>query len=189
MPLSPITKVYGVKDAKISRLTADPAGGAATYDVPIDVPGIKSFEISGDIETKKLRGDNGPLATNSAISGITVKVEHAKLSLAALAAITGGTTTSTGTTPAQTSTYSLTGSSTLPSFKLEGVTPANGTDIIGGDLHWVLYCCTLSKFPEVGFADEDFRTVSFEADADPLISSGKWLDAVINETAVAIAVT
>lgn len=185
--ISPVTKVYSVQDAKISPLTADPDSGTPTYGVPIDVPGIKSFEIGGDIETKKLRGDNRAMGSNSVVSGVNVKVEHAKLSLPALAAITGGTSTNSGTSPAQKTAYSLTGGSNLPAFKLEGVTPANGVDIIGGDLHWVLYCCTLSKFPDLGFADEDYRTVSFEADANPLISTGQWIDAVLNETAIAIA--
>ncbi|MFJ5802678.1 major tail protein [Streptomyces decoyicus] len=185
-PISPVTKVYSVQDAKISALTSDPDGGTPVYGTPIDVPGIQSFEIGGDIETKKLRGDNRALASNSVVSGITVKVEHAKLSLTALAAITGGSSTNSGTSPAQKTVYSLGADDSLPAFKLEGVTPANGVDIIGGDLHWVLYCCTLSKFPDVGFADEDYRTVSFEADANPLISTGQWIDAVLNETAVAI---
>ncbi|RSO40119.1 phage tail protein [Streptomyces sp. WAC 06725] len=187
MPLSPVTKVYSVKDAKVFRLTADPAGGTATFGPAVDAPGIQSMEISGDIETKKLRGDNGPLASNSTLSGITVKVEHAKLSLAALAVITSGMVTESGTTPAQKSEYTLTGDQAdMPSFKIEGVTPPNGVDIIGGDLHWTLYCCTLTKFPELGFANEEYRIVSFEADANPLISSGKWISAVINETAVPI---
>jgi hypothetical protein len=187
MPISRVTKIYSVQDCKISPLTADPAGGTATYGTALDVPGIQEMSISGDIETKKLRGDNGPLATNSAISNIQVAVTHAKLSLDVLAAIIGGLVTDSGTTPAQKSIWGLTAATaTLPPFKIEGVTPPNGVDIIGGDLHWVLYKCTASAFPDLGFANEDFRTTSFTADADPLLATGKWIDAVLNETLAAI---
>lgn len=187
MPLSRVTQLYSVQDAKISPLLTDPAGGAATYGTPIDVPGIQTMEISGDVETKSLRGDNGLLANNSVISNIAVSVNHAKLSLDVLAAIIGGTVTDSGTTPAQTSTWDLTqATATLPRFKLEGVTPPNGTDIIGGDLHWVLWRLNLSAFPALGFSQEDYRIASFSANASPLVSTGKWITAVINETAVAI---
>ena len=46
---------------------------------------------------------------------------------------------------------------------------------------------TLSAFPDLGFANEDYRIVSFTADASPLNSTGEWISAVINETAEAIA--
>ncbi len=188
MPLSRVTKLYSVQDAKIAPLTADPSTGTPTYGTPLDVPGIQTMEISGDVEVKTLRGDNIKLDSNSTISNIQVQVTHAKLSLDVLAAILGGTVTDSGTTPAQKSVWDLTSTTaTLPPFKLEGVTPPNGVDIVGGDLHWVLHKLTLSAFPDLGFAQEDYRVVSFTADASPLISNGKWISATINETAAAIS--
>lgn len=188
MALQRFTRVYGIKDAKIAPLTADPAGGTPTYGALIDVPGIKTYEISGDVEVKKLRGDNTQLATNAAITNIQVSVTHAKMSLDVLAAIIGGTVTDSGTTPAQKTQWELTGdNATLPPFKLEGVTPPNGIDIVGGDVHVVMHKLTLSAFPELGFAEEDYRIASFTADADPLLSNGKWISIPINETAAAIA--
>lgn len=187
MPISRVTKLYSVQDAKIAALTADPSGGSPTYSTVIDVPGIQEMAISGDVEVKTLRGDNIKLASNSAITNVQVQVTHAKLSLDILAAILGGTVTDTGTTPAQKSVWDLTAATaTLPPFKLEGVTPPNGVDIVGGDLHWVLHKLTLSAFPDLGFANEDYRVVSFTAAADPLLANGKWISAVLNETAAAI---
>ena len=187
MPISRITKQYSVQDAKIAALTADPATGSPTYATVIDVPGIQTMEISGDVEVKTLRGDNVKLASNSTISNIQVAVTHAKLSLDVLVAILGGTVTDSGTTPAQKSVWDLTAATAnLPPFKLEGVTPPNGVDIVGGDLHWTLHKLTLSAFPDLGFSQEDYRVVSFTAAADPLLSNGKWISAVLNETAAAI---
>ncbi|MFF7534873.1 phage tail protein [Streptomyces bobili] len=187
MPLQRFTRVYGIQDAKISALTADPASGTPTYGTAIDVPGIKTFEVSGDVEVKTLRGDNKKLATNSALSNVQVAVSHAKVSLDVLVAILGGEVTDSGTTPAQKSRWDLKGSTaTFPAFKLEGVTPANGTDLIGGDFHVVLHKLTLSAFPDLGFAEEDYRIASFTADADPLTSTDDWISIVLNETAAAI---
>jgi hypothetical protein len=188
MPISRVTKVYAIQDAKIAPLTADPAAGSPTYGALIDVPGIKTFEISGDVEVKTLRGDNTKLATNSTITNIQVAITHAKLSLDVLVAILGGTVTDSGTTPAQKSVWGLTGANaTMPPFKLEGVTPPNGVDIVGGDMHVVMHKLSLSAFPDLGFAEEDYRIASFTADADPLLSNNKWIDIVLNETAAAIA--
>jgi hypothetical protein len=188
MPIQRFTKVYGIQDAKISALTADPDGGTPTYGTPIDVPGIKTFEVSGDVEVKQLRGDNKKLASNSALSNVQVAVSHAKVSLDVLVAILGGAVTDSGTTPSQKSVWDLKGdTATFPAFKLEGVTPENGVDLIGGDFHVVLHKLTLSAFPDLGFAEEDYRIASFTADADPLISTDDWISLVLNETAAAIA--
>lgn len=187
MPLQRFTRTYGIKDAKVSPLLTDPASGTPTYGTAIDVPGIKTFEVSGEIEVKTLRGDNQKLATNSAVTNIQVAITHAKVSLDVLTAILGGTVTDSGTTPAQKSVWDLTGAgATMPPFKLEGVTPPNGIDIVGGDMHVVIHKLTLSAFPDLGFAEEDYRIASFTADADPLLSNDKWLSITLNETAAAI---
>lgn len=187
MPLKHNSKVYAVTDCKIARLTSDPDGGAAVYGTSIDVPGIKSMEIGGDINSSELRGDNSLLDQTSTIGSVTVSVEHAKVSLDVLNILLGGTVTDAGVAPNQTSTFSLGRDSTPQYFRIEGKTPANGSDFAGGDVHFVLYKCIVSSFPDLGFAEEDYRTVSFEAVALPRLADGKQLDAVFNETAVAIA--
>lgn len=187
MPIQRFTKVYGIKDAKLAPLTADPAASTPTYGALIDVPGIKSFEISGDVEVKTLRGDNTKLASNSSLTNVQVAVTHAKVSLDVLAKILGGAVTDSGTGTAETTRWDLKGATaTFPPFKLEGVTPENGVDLIGGDFHVVLHKLTLSTFPDLGFAEEDYRIASFTADADPLISTDDWISLVLNETAAAI---
>lgn len=186
-PISHVTKLYSVQDCKLFPLTADPAGGTPSYGEGVDAPGIQQMVIGGDIEIKSLRGDNRALASNSSLTDITIDVTNAKLSLDALAVILGGVTTDAGAAPARTASWDLTADNAiLPPFKIEGVTPPNGVDIIGGDLHWVLYCCQLSKFPALGLAQEDFQVASFSAQANPLVSTGEWISAVINETAVPI---
>lgn len=187
MPISRVTKLYAVQDAKISPLLTDPEGGSPTYGDLIDVPGIKSMEISGDIEVKELRGDNTLLDSDSSISNITVSFPHAKLSLDVLMALISSTVTDSGTTPAQSSVWEMDNTAKPKPFKVEGVTPVSGGDLIGGDVHFTLHKCIMSSFPGLGLAEEDYRTIATEARAVPLISTGQWIKVAVNETAAAIA--
>ncbi|ABD94207.1 hypothetical protein [Kitasatospora aureofaciens] len=185
--LSHVTKMFSIVDCKITALTADPVGGTPVYaSSSVDVPGIKSLAISGNMQSKTLRGDNTLLDTSAYIDGVTGAAEHALLSLDALAVMLGGTVTDSGTTPAQKSVWDLTNLSAPSYFKIEGVTPPNGSSLIGGDVHVVLHKVQLSKFPELGFAGDDYRIPKFEVSAVPLASNGKWLSITFNETAVAI---
>lgn len=187
MPISRVSKFHAVKDAKIAKLLTDPAGGAATYGTSIDVPGIKSVTVSGDINTTELRGDNTLLDRNSLLTNITVAIEYAKLSLDVLPVVMGGTTVSAGVTPNQTETFTLLNTDSFSYFRLEAATPTNGGDTIGGDNHIIFDKLMLSSFPDMGFAEEDYRTFSMDAGAVPLISTGRWMRVILAETASAIA--
>lgn len=187
MPLSHVSKLYAVSDSKIAKVTADPAGGATTYGASTDVPGIKEMSIGGNVNTVELRGDNSLLDQNSTLGNITVSVTHAKLSLDVLAIMLGGTVTDSGTTPNQIASWLLKNTDAFSYFSLEGKTPTAGADTPTGDAHFKLHKCILTSFPDMGHAEEDYRIVSFEAVAVPLISNGNHITVTLNETAVAIA--
>lgn len=187
MPISHFSKEFAIEDAKIAKLTADPSGGAATYATIIDVPGIKEVTLSGTVESKELRGDNALLDARSVFKSLSISVKHAKVSLDVLPVLLGGTTTDSGTTPNQKVTYDLLGTDTPNYFKFEAKTPTDGGDVIGGDVHIVVHKCVVSGLPDIGFAEEDYRTVGFDAVCSPLLAtSRKWLTVIFNETAAAI---
>lgn len=185
MPLTHVTKIYAVEDAKIAKLTADPTGGSATYATSIDVPGIKEIGFTPEVSTVELRGDNKRLDQDSKLVGGALSVAHAKLSFDALAVLVGGTVADSGTTPNQKVTYTFIGTDSPSYFKLEGKTPTNGEDVVGGDLHMTFYKCKLTSI-ELGFAEEDYRTVSFEASCVFQLASDKLFDIVLNETVAVI---
>lgn len=187
MPISHITKMFAVQDAKIAPMTADPPGGTATYGTIIDLPGIKSVGMSFDIENKQLRGDNSLLDENSILTGLSLSVEWAKLSLDIQAALLGGTVTDGGTGTTETATFARLGTNSLAYFKFEAKTPTDGVDTIGGDAHLVVYKCILSGFGSLGFAEEDYQTLSADFRGSPRLADSKWWDFVLNETAAAIA--
>lgn len=187
MPVPHYSKFFAVTDAKLAKLTADPAGGAAAYAALIDVPGIKGVTVTGDVKTSELRGDNTLLDTNSVLTNIKATISYAKLSLDVLAAVLGGTTVDSGVTPNMKATWDLAGTDAFSYFKLEGRTSTGGVDPVGGDGHILLHKLMLSAFPDLGLAEEDYQLYSMEASASPLLATGnRWVTVTINETQVAI---
>lgn len=186
MPLSHSTKVYAVKDAKIAPLTADPEGGTTTYGSLIDVPGIRTVGVGGDIENIELRGDQTLLDSDTFLNSITVEFEYAKLNLDALEVWLGGSTADGGSGSTETATWSLLGTDTLfGTWKFEA--QVTSVDTPTGDLHIVLYKCKLSDFPEIGTELDDYQIFSVAATASPRLSDAKWIDVVLNEQETAIA--
>lgn len=185
MPIVTVTKLLAVEDAKLAKLTADPASGTPTYAAPVDLPGIKSVLATLQIENKELRGDNVRLDSASILVGIALAFSTAKLSLDAKVVMMGGAVVQSGTTPAQKATYSRVKTDTMGQYKFEAKTPNNGIDTPGGDAHLVVYKLTTTAFP-FGFAEEDYRTFDLEAVGAFLDSTGKLHDFVLNETGAAI---
>lgn len=186
MPLSHNTKWFAVDDAKISKITADVDGAPTTYASVIDVPGIKTVGISGDVTSNELRGDSQRLDQSSKLGGLSLSFEFAKMSLDVMSALVGGATVDGGTTPAQTATYDLLATDQMNYFKFEAST--RGVDTVSGDGHIILHKVILTSFPEIGFAEEDYQTFSVEGAAMPTLGTGsKLLTVVLNETADAIA--
>lgn len=185
MPLSPRTKWHHVDDCQIRKITADPEGGDATFGDYVDVPGIKTIGVGGEVNNTSLRGDNRLLDSYSTLSSISVSVNHARMSLEVLQILLGATLANSGTTPNQIADLKLNGDSKLNYFELTGRT--TGVDTIGGDGLLILAKLVISGFPDVGFAEEDYRTVSFAAMAMPRLSDGEWFDIKLRETAAEIA--
>lgn len=184
MPISHETKWYAVDDAKIAKLTADPAGGSPTYATVIDVPGIKSIGIAGDVNSVELRGDGQRLDQNSKLTGLSLTFEFAKASLDLFAAIAGGAVADSGSGTTEVAEWALLGTDQMNYFKFEAQT--KGVDTIGGDGHIILHKLILTSFPSLGFGDEDYQTFTVEAAAMRLNSNNKLLNWPLNETAAAI---
>lgn len=176
-----ITKVYAVQHAQIATLTTDAVGAACAYSEWFDVPGIKSLVLSGDMDTKSLRGDNRLIDQQSLITSLTAKFENAKLSLQNLAVMLGGTVGSrtAGTTGAYTGAngWSLTTAASPKAFGLRCMAAAG--DAPGSSVAFVAAKCSLSKFPEIGTAEEDYQIVSGEININPPLGTNPWLDIII----------
>lgn len=185
MPISPVTKVFAAKDAKLWPLTADPAGGSPTYGTGIDVPGLKTVAITGSVNNVELRGDNGRLDSASSMGGIQVALNFAKLSHDILSAVFAAVAASSGTTPNQKSVWTLLGTS---GFNYVGMTCQSvGADTITGDVQFAAYKLMIDEFPEMGLEEEDYKLSSLSFAASPLLANGKWVGSTLNETTAALA--
>jgi hypothetical protein len=189
MALSHSTKVFGVNDAAVFKLTSDPAGSAPGYAAKVDVPGAKSLELTLETDLKELRGDNAFLAADAVLRRITGKMTHAKMAFDVWGQLTTVTATDTGTTPSQKVTLTLAQTDLPANFKLEG--QSRQVDYVGGDVHILVYKCIPGNLL-AGFSEEDYREQSFDVTAMPLLGTitggpaGAWLSIIANETAIAI---
>jgi hypothetical protein len=175
-----ITKVYAIQHAQIASLLTDAAGAAPTYGEWLDVPGIKSLKISGSMETKALRGDNRLIDSQSVLTGLTASFEHAKLSLILLQVMLGGSAPAADTLPYAGMGWQLPTSAFPRSFGLRAISAASDTP--GGAVAFNMARCSLSKFPEIGAAEEDYQTVSAEININPPVGTGDWLGITIVDT-------
>lgn len=178
------TKWHHVNDCKIAALTADPAGGSATYGTLVDVPGITEIGVTPAFKNQELRGDNQKLDEESQLSGIALSFRHAKLGFDVLPILFGGTTSDSGAGSAETVSYDHLGASALGYWKIEAQT--TGVDAIGGDGHLIFYKCILSAY-DLGFAEENYRKFGGSARTMPRLADDKWFRIWLNETAAAIA--
>lgn len=186
MALAHVSKLFGTTDCRIAKLTADPAGGTATYASSIDVVGIKSVVLGGDIEVKELRGDHTLLDSDSTLTNITVTFNYAKLGLDAIAVMLGGAVADSGSTPNQIAKWSLLSTDTLfHNFKFTA--KVYSTDFAGGDAIIELYKCKISSFPEMGTEEEDYQLFSQEATVVPRLADSKWIDVSFRETTAALS--
>jgi len=185
------SKLYAISDMRIAKMTADPTGGAATYAASIDVVGVKKLSVTGQVQSKQLRGDNTLLDVESTLMGLSAVVDYAKFNSDILNILLGGAVSDTGVTPNQVSTFRLLGGApplapSMPNFfKIEA--KAVDVDYVAGDCHIVLWKCKLDSFPQLGFNEEDYELFNFGVQCAPRVSDGFWLDVVYDETAVAIA--
>lgn len=176
------TFVFGVRDCKIAKLTDD-SGSEPTYDTAVDVPGIQELEVSFNIDTKELKGDDTTLDKRTTISSISLDVTHAKISLDALPVLLGGATTESGTSPDTVITYRQ-GEGQPPYFKLAAQVVY--VDEEGADLHFLAYKCKVSDFT-MGATGDDYRVVSFSAEAIPCTSDPSlFYDLIEHETATSL---
>lgn len=182
MPTTHTTKSYGTKHAQIEVMLTDKAGETPTYGPPIDVPGIKTVTITGDIETKQLRGDNTVLDEDSTLTGMGVAFEGAKLSLDVLAAALSATVVDSGTTGDEIASLDITGDTKLRPFRFTAQSAS--ADPILGAVVFTLHKVILSSFPELGTAEEDYKTAPAEGRAMPTLGAGrKWLTVAIHDQA------
>jgi hypothetical protein len=173
---------FGIRDTKVTPYTTD---AATTLGTGIDNPNARSLSFSEAEDYEELRGDDKVIALRGLGASVDWEMEHGGISLPAYKIMNGGTTTTTGTTPAQVTTYTKKVTDIRPYFKAEGQAMSDS----GGDFHAVLYKCRASEGLEGELSDGSFWLTGASGSALPATLTAKvdvLYDFILNETAVAI---
>lgn len=160
MALAKTSGLFGVQDCQIAPITTDATGSAVVYGTALDVPGIKSLKWDLNVKEVENRGDEQILDVENNVEYVDISWENAEVSLDALAAINGGTVTTTGTADTEKNAYLFAGTQTSGYFKLlakpkRGYTDAGVKDVL---LEVFKVRGTLS----VNFAGEGYASCSFK---------------------------
>ena len=166
---------FGLRDVKVTNI-----GGTVQADLP-----------AAQQMTFKPRFISGELRGNDALQSVVAFVEAYEFDLAAggidldaLAVITGETIVVAGTTPAETSTITVSAGDSMPYFKIYGKSLGeNVTD----DIHVKLFKCKITAM-EGMFQDAQFYITSCSGIAIDDGTNG-IIDIVQNETAADLPAT
>lgn len=188
MPLQHFSRVLSIDDCHMAKLLTEPGlgVGACTYAASVDLVGARMMSWEPTYKSLELRGDNTVLETD-VIPGVTNgKLEYAKINLDALTLLWGGTEADAGSTPAQTSTFTLTGGQLPVYFSLEAQCKTTDFFTQPGDVHFRIFKCKIVTGPEMIMTDADYglQTLTFKA-VQPR-STDSIAKIVFNETAQAV---
>lgn len=176
MALATTILPYGLRDVKLT-----PYDAAGTLGTSVDLPGARTLSFSEAEDFEELRGDDGVMAIRGKGANVEWELESGGISLEAWKVLSGGTITSSGTTPAAKKSYKKTSADTRPYFKAEGQAISDS----GGDFHAVLFKCRASGSLEGELGDGAFWLTNGDGQAIPN-AAGDLYEFTQNETAVAI---
>lgn len=149
------TITLGIRDLKISEVMKDDSTGVE-YGAPIDVPGVKSIEITIIQDEKEQTGDGVILDTFIKKKGYEVSFKNAQLSQRIMDIINGSTTTESGSDGEK--VYTTVDKSTNdPGYFALEFTPERS--IGEKDYHRVLYKCSGNY--EEQYAEAEYTVCNF----------------------------
>jgi len=174
---------FGIRDSKVTPYTTS---AAATLGTPsVDSPNARTLSFSEAEDYEELRGDDKVVAIVGLGAAVEWEMENGGVSVPAYKTMNGGTIVTSGTTPAQVTTYTKKVTDIRPYFKAEGQSMSD----LGGDFHVNLLKCRASGSMEGELADGSFWLTGASGAALPATLTGKvdvLYEFVLNETAVAI---
>jgi hypothetical protein len=174
---------FGFRDGKITSYTDSlytTLAGSST-----DLPNGRTFSFSEAEDYEELRGDDKLIAIRGKGASVDWDLENGGISIAAYKGMNGGSSTTTGVTPNQVTTYTKKVTDVRPYFKAEGQAISDS----GGDFHTILYKSRASGSLEGELADGSFWLTKASGVCLPATLTGE-IDTlykfVLNETATAI---
>ena len=161
------TQIFSLQDAAAYPYTAGTPGAL------VDIVGVRSVEQSMSVEEVENRGDGAVMATATDLSSIDLTITLAAFTPTSVAAIAGGTVTSTGTGATTINKLSRKTTDTVPYFKLAAQTRAKDAD--GGAARVTYNKVSWTGGPDFAFTDNEFAEISTSAKAIPDASNELYL--------------
>jgi hypothetical protein len=163
----------------VAAMTADDSGltggttpaVAVTETTPgavggkVDIVAIKSIEQSMQVETVENRGDGQVLASTADLSSIDLTITTAAYTPVSIAAISGGTVSTTGVGSTAVTKLSRKSTDVVPYFKAAGQTRTKDAD--GGAARVTYGKVSWQGGPDFAFTDNEFAEFSIAAKAIP----------------------
>lgn len=138
------------------------AGVAGTL---VDIVAVKSIEQSMQVETIENRGDGAVIASTAELSSIDLTITLGAYTPATIAAIAGGTVSTTGTGGTAVTKLVRKSDDAVAYFKLAGQTRSKDSD--GGAARVTYPKVAWQGGPDFSFADNAFAEFSVSAKAIP----------------------
>ena len=174
---------FGMRDTKVTEFTTQAATTLAASST--DVPNARTLSFSEAEDFEELRGDDKVVAIRGLGASVEWDMEAGGISIPAYKAMNGGTTTTSGVTPNQITTYTKKVTDSKNYFKAEGQSISDS----GGDFHVVLYKAIADGSLEGELSDGSFwlTSASGRAIAATLTGSEDVLyEFILNETVTPI---
>ncbi len=152
---------FSLQDAAAYPFTA----GGVAQAAPVDIVGVKTIQQSMSVETVENRGDGAVLASVAEINSLELTITLAAFTPTSIAAISGGTVSTSGTGATAITKLSRKTTDVVPYFKLMGQTRAK--DAEGGAARVTYPKVSWQGGPDFSFADNAFAEFAVNAKAIP----------------------
>lgn len=178
MALTRTNLPFGLREVSLKPLDASETPGTK-----VDLPHSRTFSFSETEDFEDLRGGDVLVAAHGAGPVVEWSLESGGIQLDAWVVMSGGTVTTSGTTPAQVKKFTKLNTDSRPYFQTEGRAISDS----GGDFHGIVYRCKADGSLEGEMAQGAFFLTSASGRGFGETSSGKLYEWFDNETAVANA--
>lgn len=170
---------FGLRSCRLFPL--DPITGIRTAAASVLLPAARTFSFKEAVDSENLEAEDIRYAAHEHNLHVEWELEGGGVSLAVWKVISGGTITTSGTTPAQKNTYKKNKTDVRPFFDVEGQSISDS----GGDFHCIVYRCKATGDLEAQFDQGNFTLMKTKGDGFGDTTTGDFYNFVQNETAIA----
>lgn len=174
---------FGLRDTKVTPYTT---GAATALGTMVDSPNARTLSFAEAEDYEELRGDDKVVAIHGLGPSVEWEMESGGISIPALVAMNGGSTTTSGVSPNQVTTYKKFATDVWPYFHAEGQSISDN----GGDFHVCLMRSRASESFEGELSDGSFWLTNAAGRSLPNLIAGPDEDLlykfVLNETVTPI---